>query len=344
MVVPLSPTRILSAIATETRDALPLEAQARLRKLIMLDEVVCAQHLFKKVDSVFRGNTYLEVALCAREALCDVVVIAPSSPMLGRTSVDGVMSIKDIAGNKTVAVFDGLIGEDMSPRLVRRGMGVPAIAGAMQTQCSGGRPVFYCDAVSEEDLQDVVEAALLLGGRILWIGSAGLAHALAKKLAPPYESLLPRESVQGSVLFFIGSNHEVTRKQLKALQSRMAREAYDIRDTLGTYRAKLRYEVIQLDPGRSVEADVLRAVESFKSETVGCLMMTGGDTAMLVCRALGVHSLRLHDEFAPGLPCATIEGGIFDGVSAILKSGGFGDEDVLCRIALAFSARPEVIQ
>jgi uncharacterized protein YgbK (DUF1537 family) len=68
--------------------------------------------------------------------------------------------------------------------------------------------------------------------------------------------------------------------------------------------------------------------------------MTGGDTAHFVCRALDIQALHLEREFAPGIPLATAEGGPFDGVSVVLKSGGFGEPDLLCR--LLEKCRPEV--
>jgi uncharacterized protein YgbK (DUF1537 family) len=37
------------------------------------------------------------------------------------------------------------------------------------------------------------------------------------------------------------------------------------------------------------------------------------------------------------------KGGVLDGVSVILKSGGFGREDVLCRIVDRFAGRREFV-
>jgi uncharacterized protein YgbK (DUF1537 family) len=150
--------------------------------------------------------------------------------------------------------------------------------------------------------------------------------------------------LEGKILFFIGSDHAVTKKQSRALQNLMTVEVDDPQNTLVMHKAELRNEIIQLKRGHFPEAGVSHAVEFLKPGAVGCLVMTGGDTAMLVCRTLGIHSLRLHDEFAPGLPRASAQGGIFNGVTVILKSGGFGNEDVLCRIAHAFSAKHEVMQ
>jgi uncharacterized protein YgbK (DUF1537 family) len=51
----------------------------------------------------------------------------------------------------------------------------------------------------------------------------------------------------------------------------------------------------------------------------------------------------LTGEFAPGLPQGIAQGGVLDGVPVILKSGGFGREDVLCQIADRFTGGREFV-
>lgn len=65
--------------------------------------------------------------------------------------------------------------------------------------------------------------------------------------------------------------------------------------------------------------------------------MTGGETAAQICRVLGIKTLRLTHEIAPGIPAGVAEGGSFDGVPVILKSGGFGSPDLLHRISQTFA-------
>jgi uncharacterized protein YgbK (DUF1537 family) len=62
------------------------------------------------------------------------------------------------------------------------------------------------------------------------------------------------------------------------------------------------------------------------------LLMTGGDTALAVLRALSVTTLLVQGETAGGLPWFEVrrpEGGV---IAAISKSGGFGSADILLRI------------
>jgi uncharacterized protein YgbK (DUF1537 family) len=55
-----------------------------------------------------------------------------------------------------------------------------------------------------------------------------------------------------------------------------------------------------------------------------------------------VRSLRLHEEFAPGLPQGVAVGGLLDEVPVILKSGGFGNDDVLFELSSRFTVRKEL--
>ena len=62
------------------------------------------------------------------------------------------------------------------------------------------------------------------------------------------------------------------------------------------------------------------------------VIVVGGDTAHALCTALGVETLRAEREVAPGAPllrCTLADG---RELRLVLKSGSFGDDDVLARI------------
>ena len=91
--------------------------------------------------------------------------------------------------------------------------------------------------------------------------------------------------------------------------------------------------IVPVTLGVTTESNIRAAVAPFTASQLGCLFMTGGDTAILVCRALGIRALNLDREFEPGIPQATAIGGPFAGCTVILKSGGFGEVEVISRIA-----------
>jgi uncharacterized protein YgbK (DUF1537 family) len=77
-------------------------------------------------------------------------------------------------------------------------------------------------------------------------------------------------------------------------------------------------------------ADAVRArVEHARP---GALLLTGGETAIAVLRALGAGGLRLAGELEPGIALGGLAGGPFDGLMTATKAGGFGDADALVRV------------
>ncbi|TRW46703.1 four-carbon acid sugar kinase family protein [Georgenia yuyongxinii] len=71
------------------------------------------------------------------------------------------------------------------------------------------------------------------------------------------------------------------------------------------------------------------------------LVVAGGDTSGFVARALGIETLRLVRQLAPGAPLcrATSRNGRFDGLEICLKGGKNGTPDYFVRIAALASSR-----
>ena len=93
--------------------------------------------------------------------------------------------------------------------------------------------------------------------------------------------------------------------------------------------------VILRIPRGHVPVEAVR--ERIAGAPAAALVLSGGDTASLVCRAAGVQRIELCDEIVPGVPRGILRGGDFDGLSVATKSGGFGDRDALIQVADYFS-------
>jgi uncharacterized protein YgbK (DUF1537 family) len=323
----------VQATTTESRDLSVAEARVRVRSIA--ERLPADVELFKKIDSVFRGNTAAETAVTLRHARYDLAVVAPAYPALGRTVHEGVLHIHDAAGDRSLPIAELLANAGCSLTELPAGLSAEELTAALRAFLNNPSPAILCDTATQDDLAHIVSAARSLGKKILWIGSGGLAHALAAALRP----LKPRPAPSprfGHAIFFIGSPHLVTRKQVEHLQS-STRIAEYRSDAACSSATDLLVPVV-LDQTSAEE--IRGAISAHDPSQIGCLFMTGGDTAHFVCRALGIHALRLQREFAPGVPLAIAEGGPFDGVSVVLKSGGFGEPDLLCR--LLETCRPEV--
>jgi uncharacterized protein YgbK (DUF1537 family) len=266
------------AFSTDTRNADPAEAAARLR---MVSTIARARVIFKKIDSTLRGNTAVEIVAALDAFGCNVALVNPAYPAMGRLVERGWLYVTTDPSFEPVHLPTWLPDE----------------------RC------LCFDAFQQEDLDDHVRTVMKIGRRVLWVGSAGMAAALARYFARGGPGELPVEH-PGPVLFCIGSNHPVTLEQ--------ERRVIEQRDAI----------VLRVERG-FFEAPRVRP---------SALFLCGGDTAAVACRAFGVRSIELRRELAPGIPAGIVRGGLYDGLPVVTKSGGFGAPDDLILISDYFHA------
>lgn len=328
------------AVSTESRDIPEGIAVERVRAA--LSQTPATAEVFKKIDSVFRGNTFAEIRAAVEVFPSALVVMSPAYPALGRTVKDGVLHIEDGTQKRAIDLWEGLhrsgIGD---PVLSPAAASQEKLAAAMRKATRTASRLVLCDAEREQDLQAVVQAVRSLDRRVLWVGSGGLAQALAYDLPQSAERRIDEER-DGPVLLFVGSDHAVTTKQVAALKQAAEVGEFALEACTGQ-TIQEHVLVLKVSRGITTEQQIRQALSSTGDKGLRCCLLTGGDTAAFVLRASGVRSLRLTGEFAPGLPQGVAQGGVLDGVPVILKSGGFGREDVLCQIADRFTGRREFV-
>jgi uncharacterized protein YgbK (DUF1537 family) len=167
------------------------------------------------------------------------------------------------------------------------------------------------DAVCDADLDRIVAEALASGRRTLWAGSAGLAAALARALADGTRTTAPAHK-PGPAIFAIGSTHPSTLAQIETL------------------RASRREHVLIPIPRGALAPQTVRVLAD---PPATALVLSGGDTASSVCRALGATWIELASEIIPGVPHGILHGGLAEGMRVATKSGGFGAPDALIQVA-----------
>ncbi len=282
-----------------------------------------ARIVFKKIDSTLRGNAGREIALAAEAFGCDAAVIAPAFPAMGRIVESGVLRVRGAP----------------CPVDLEDYWRAQKLEGCVHTSCAAAAAAFEAgaryvsvDAVCDGDLDAIVEFGAGLKGRILWAGSAGLAHAMARRLTP---GVTPAPVPPGSfpaALFCIGSTHSVTGQQVERLLS--SRNAVLVESGAG------QPEPIQkmLAAGRHVVLRISRnaapsRVAGLLAGSRAPLVLSGGDTASLVCSAIGARCIELRGELATGIPAGVLRGGAMDALPVVTKAGGFGNPDTLVNIA-----------
>lgn len=213
------------------------------------------------------------------------------------------------------------------------------------------------DAMTDDDLLAVAEASI---DDSLWGGAAGLAGALARVEVARRgsgDAEAPAEPAAGRAIVLAGSCSQRTLEQIAAMADagrprhrldalreqdpeRLAAEALAWYDGLDDGPAPLVYASLPPDELHRVQ-DALGVAESaailekalslvaegVRERGVTRFITAGGETSGAVTAALGVRSGEIGAEAARGVPW--IHGA--DGIRLLLKSGNFGDADLLVR-------------
>jgi len=330
------------AVSTESRDMPPAEihrAVAAAAAEFPVDDAAC---VFKKIDSTLRGNTGLEIAAALESFHCDAAIVCPAFPTMHRVVEGGFLRVTNAPEFAAVDVAGRLQLQAGHACAHTRPDGIRAIL-------SAGARFVSVDANCDDDLDCIAAAIFPMGRRILWAGSAGLASALARRLGAPDpnppapECAPPPEPARtGAALFCIGSDHSVTVAQQRSLlaerPSVLLHPHTATRELIGDALAGGQHVILRIPRGLVPAEQVSELISGVRA---AALVLSGGDTASLVCRAAGVQSIELCGEIVPGVPRGILRGGEFDGIPVATKSGGFGNRDALIQAADYFHARTD---
>jgi uncharacterized protein YgbK (DUF1537 family) len=119
-----------------------------------------------------------------------------------------------------------------------------------------------------------------------------------------------------------GSRHPATQDQLARLEARGVSGVW-LPDPEGA-----------LDGDREaiLRALAARVRERLARGAAATLLLTGGETAYSVCRAIEATGIALDGQLEPGLATGRLLGGPFAGLTVVTKAGGFGDPETLVRL------------
>jgi uncharacterized protein YgbK (DUF1537 family) len=316
------PGRMAVDVATREGD----EAVATARHEAFASWLAAGRLSYKKIDSLLRGHVVAEIAACIEGVAYERVVIAPAFPFQGRVTREGRQWRLDRAER---------VGPDIGGDLARRF----AVGRSRAGRGADARIAVY-DAETDADLDSIVET-VGTQSKTLWIGTGGLAAALARHLGARHDAA---GAFRGPFLGLVGTNHEVTALQLRCFAAQHPDAHIVVGADVEGARGRLRVRMAEGKPSVvSIVADGERqAVARYIDRTYaallqglpkpGTLLVTGGETLRAVCDCLGVAALSVEYAIEPGLPVSRMKGGPFDGAVTISKSGAFGDPDLFSRL------------
>ena len=346
---------------TQSRHIPPEEAYRAVYKVVEESIAAGFHYIYKKTDSGMRGNIGAELAAAMDASGVDSLQFFPALPKAGRITRGGIQLIDGVPVNESV------FGKDpFNP--VRHAAVRDIIAETSDvkvTEGHGGCGICVYDAESDEDFKKLGST---LGDEELRLtaGNAGFAEFLS-----PLIGLIERKTEysldSGKLLIVSGSINRITLDQMDKGEAAgypritltgesKVREDYFssgcgdgiLQESLGNRvaiidvgdpekdAASLSYarehgipqEELWIPISRNLGGLIKRAVELDREVNILCI---GGDTLHEALKAMEVSRIIPMDEVLQGVVLNRMK---YRGRNVFLlsKSGGFGPEDLVCRL------------
>jgi 4-hydroxythreonine-4-phosphate dehydrogenase len=334
------------AVDTESRYVPPEVAAVRVTDAVRR-AVRGGAHVFKKIDSLLRGNVAVEVRAAAR-ALGGperpaLAVVAAAFPSTGRTVRDGVVRV---AGRPLTRRHGGDIAAVLAEAGVTADLARgPDLSSWFARAYHDGTHAVICDGHGDADLAAVVRAARQARHPLLLVGTGGLAHALSRsgvgsgraEAHAVHRDIRVAAPDAGPSLLVIGSHTDEVRAQRRELLAAgwfpllLPADGRLVRSALAHGRV-----VLSPDPGVPVEhGNAVRVARELARaaapvvDDVAVLGVTGGETAHAVLTELGVTEVRVIGELEPGVVAGRLPG---HDTLFVTKAGSFGDPGTFVRV------------
>ncbi|WP_435070523.1 four-carbon acid sugar kinase family protein [Amycolatopsis thermoflava] len=326
----------------DTRAAPPAVAAAAVTAA--LGRVRTGDRLFKKIDSLLRGNIAAEIATLTEHGYG--VALTPALPVARRVVRQGVLYVDGVP----LADSEAWRAERATPpRTVRDAVGEAELLGLAMvrdpaalreafTAAAGAPRVLVCDCETDADLDAIARAAQGVPGLAL-AGSGGLAAAIGR-LHPVPDDQAPAPAARAMpVLVVVGTAEPVAVEQVARLSGATVHSLDPGALAAGGVALPppdgltvLRVAPGRLDPRRAPAVAAGLAQTAVAALTgPAALVVLGGETARRVLEALGVDRLEPLGEIHHGAVLSRLPGGRL----VVTRPGSFGGPDSLARIVRA---------
>ena len=328
-----NPTARIAAVDIDSRSDSATAAAERTKRAI--SALAHRPILLKTVDSTLRGHARTEISAAFSASGRKRLVIAPAFPAAGRITKGGVQYVNGLPVDQSAYAADPVhpVRTARIADLIDSSFGPPRIL-CGDGDDPGDAMVLILDAARQNDLDDQVRA---LGdpSEVLWVGSPGLAIALAA-LAPRIASPAGPFAPVHRLLIVAGSANPVTHSQCDRLAAAGIPVVADMTsDVLASALCLAAPRARQAKAPLSRLAD--QAASALFEGRFDGVIATGGETMTAILARLGLTHFHLTRELEPGFPVgqAMAQG---HKLTLAMKAGGFGGPDTLLQATAALQA------
>jgi len=301
-------------INTNSREGSAAQAVDKIRTIAQRLDLASIPTLIKKVDSRLKGHIKAETSALADLSGGTDIIAVPAIPDMGRIQKNGFLV--------GVGAGSGLANPCTKTDKFPDGSVIPDV----------------------DDLDDLDRLIALAPKASLWVGARGLAFALARVMArlsaQPKTAPLKSEftSLHGPLWVAVGSRDPITVAQAEQLARthpiQMApnginSEVHQTGAVTTLQLTKGAFDISGYEAGRQLSTSLCAALGQYRPRT---LLVCGGETANAILDRLEINTFDVITEVCEGLPlCRGIAP--WGPIDIVTKSGGFGDVNLLTRLA-----------
>ena len=340
-------------------------ARALVSEFLRSGKVAGRNLIYYKIDSTIRGNPGHEFDGILDAEAADMVVVTPALPQMGRITIGGYHLVNSTpvgascyGDRSTGSHLPSILGVQTRRIVGHVCLGVledgsTGIKQALETEKHNGADIVVVDCVTRTHLEQIARAVSSSHVRIVPAGSVGLFEALVALDSPPVSPCL----------IICGSINETTRRQIDRLRKETrsgyveldvsSRAAADIVASSAFAQQEANrllaggYNLIVATKHRGIldgNRDECQLIDSSACEHVAhfaarlvrrypvCgIIVTGGETALAVLRAMGSGIMKPFGEIEPRVPVAVLSDGQYRGMFIVTKTGGFGSDEVFVK-------------
>lgn len=231
-----------------------------------------------------------------------------------------------------------------------------------------GKRWIVFDIIEEENFITLMNA-IKEYKNILWVGSAGLAEYLPYYYRWTGEKFLSMNRRKGSILICAGSVSHITQNQVQTLLNKekinlvkinmaslledkdneLMKKAQIINQLIKAQENILlataqsddevekaieigkKYNLSRKEVSEKIANIMAELIRSVNVNNLSGMILTGGDMAVHICRAIGVNSIKIISEIDSGVPLGYIESNKLEKLFIVTKAGAFGKPDVFIK-------------
>jgi len=370
-------------VNTDSRGLHPEKAFLKVSNLLRSFDQKLFPIIYKKIDSTLRGNIGYEIDAILKETNGSLCFMTPTYPEQKRTLIGGILIVgekplaqTEVARNTISPIQESHVYKILQNQssnkvgwidLTHVASNIEGLQKAVETEQKKGNRIIIFDAVTRNDLRNIAEVGFSMEKKPLFVGSAGLAEEVAKKLIPFREKEPQKITPLKHILMVSGTASSVTHQQLEQVERRplpsfrLNRSSITGEDrktqeenkeltkkianalSQGITILKAPSEMLSLkdSPGAPIHLRITKtlasvalfALEASKIKPSDlALILTGGETAQHVLNGLKTEGIEIEGELLEGIVRGHLIGGDWGGLTVVTKAGAFGKEDALERI------------